>query len=102
MKQTLMISLSVDELFDIITKSIKTCLADWQSAQPAPGLDRYITRVQACERLHISTPTVHAWVKRGILKSYHVGGRTLFRESEVMTAATQVSFDFPTKKRGRY
>lgn len=44
----------------------------------------YITRKAVCEMLHITFPTLHAWIKSGKLKAYHVGGRTLFKESEVL------------------
>lgn len=56
----------------------------------------YITRAQVCKALHITLPTVHAWMKEGKLKAYHIGGRTLFKESEVMASVKPVSYS-PTK-----
>ena len=95
-----MISLSVNELAEIISKTVKACLIDWKPAQRNQDTSVYLTRAQVCDRLHISLPTVHAWMKKGILKPYHIGGRTLFRESEVMTEVNPASFDIPAKSRG--
>lgn len=96
-----MISLSVDELSKIIADTVKACLADWQPPQSKPQPDEYVTRARVCELLHISLPTVHAWMKQGKLKAYHIGGRTLFRESEIMTAAKPVSYDIPRTRTRR-
>jgi excisionase family DNA binding protein len=52
----------------------------------------YITRAQVCDRLHITLPTVHSWMKQGKLRAYHIGGRTLFKESEVMAAIQPVNY----------
>lgn len=54
--------------------------------------DGYITRAQVCKALHITLPTVHAWMKEGKLKAYHIGGRTLFKESEVLESVKPVNY----------
>lgn len=67
----------------------------------APG---YITRAGVCARLHISLPTLHAWIKRGEIKAYHVGGRTLFKESEISESVKAVSYSIGSdikKKEGK-
>ncbi len=61
-----------------------------QTKTVKPG---FITRNDVCERLHITLPTVHSWIKKGVLKPYHIGGRTLFREDEVMKAAKPVDYN---------
>lgn len=66
--------------------------------QPEPQPDGYITRNDVCNKLHITLPTVHAWMKSGKLQAYHMGGRTLFRESEVMEAVKPV--DYGNRKGG--
>lgn len=61
--------------------------------------DGYITRKDVCKLLHITLVTVHAWMKNGKLKPYHVGGRTLFLESEVLAAVKPVNYDLNKKAR---
>jgi len=43
-------------------------------------------------------PTLHSWIKQGKLMSYHIGGRTLFKESEVFGAVQAVSYSIANKK----
>lgn len=47
-------------------------------------LDDFITKKQCAQLLKISEPTVDNWRKRGILKSYKIGMRVLFKKDEVL------------------
>lgn len=88
-----------NELRALIADTVNACLADWQPEQPSPQPDGYITRNQVCKLLHITLPTVHAWMKQGKLKPYHIGNRTLFKESEVLAAVKPVNYEI--KKGGK-
>ena len=44
---------------------------------------KLLTRVQVCERLHITLPTIYSWTKKGLLKPVKVGSRVLFREDDI-------------------
>lgn len=59
----------------------------------------YITRANASGLLKISLPTLHDWTKLGYLKSYKMGTRVLYRESEIIEALEKVS-SFKFKKGG--
>ncbi len=59
----------------------------------------YITRADASKLLKISFPTLHDWTKLGYLKSYKMGTRVLYRESEIIEALEKVS-SFKFKKGG--
>jgi excisionase family DNA binding protein len=72
---------------------IELLLSQRQGTQSGPTQSTgYITRNQVCKLLHITLPTVHSWMKSGKLKAYHVGGRTLFLENEVLQAVKPVSY----------
>lgn len=43
----------------------------------------YLTRKETAELLRVSLTTLDAYSKKGYLQPYGIGGRILFRESEV-------------------
>lgn len=55
-------------------------------AKMLPKNDEYLTRKQCAERLHITLPTLHAYINKGMLVAYKIGRRTLFKSSEVDAA----------------
>lgn len=55
-------------------------------AKMLPKNDEYLTRKQCAERLHITLPTLHAYINKGVLVAYKIGRRTLFKSSEVDAA----------------
>lgn len=80
------------ELEALINNAVSRALSSTKPAPEDPKPSGYITRKQVCELLHITLPTVHSWMKDGKLKAYHVGGRTLFKEHEVMDAVKAVNY----------
>jgi excisionase family DNA binding protein len=58
----------------------------------------FISRAQVCDMLGISTPTLHKWIGEGRLIAYHIGGRTLFRPDEVISAVKPVNVHVNTGK----
>ena len=43
----------------------------------------YLKREEVAKLLRVSLPTLHDWTKSGIIKAYRIGGRVLYKESEV-------------------
>jgi excisionase family DNA binding protein len=91
-------SIGKSELESIVMRCMATVLRNQQPVAKETQPSGYITRKQVCGILHISMPTVHAWMKQGKLQSYHIGGRTLFKESEVMEAVEAVSYSVTASK----
>lgn len=52
--------------------------------------DKLLTRKETADKLKISLVTLNDWSKRGLLKSYIIGGRVLYKESEVEASLHQV------------
>jgi excisionase family DNA binding protein len=50
--------------------------------------NRYLTRREVCELLRISPPTLHDWIKLGIIKSYKIGNRVLYKERQIDESLT--------------
>lgn len=98
MQNLILSPVPLSELEILIDNAVTRAIKRQQPKEPEP--DGYITRAEVCKLLHITLPTVHAWMKQGKLKAYHVGGQTLFKESEVMESVQPVNYDLK-KKGGR-
>lgn len=48
--------------------------------------DSLMTRQQVADYFMVSLPTVHEWMNAGILKSYQIGNKRRFKNSEVQAA----------------
>ena len=55
-------------------------------AKMLPKNDEYLTRKQCAERLHITLPSLHSYINKGVLVAYKIGRRTLFKSEEVDAA----------------
>ncbi len=64
----------------------------------APTDETYLTRKETAKRLRVSLVTLTEWVNRSRLTAYKIGGRVLFRESEVESALSRI---IPLKTRRR-
>jgi excisionase family DNA binding protein len=51
---------------------------------------KFLTRKKTAEILNISLVTLNDWAKRGLIKSYTIGGRVLYKESEVEESLNEV------------
>lgn len=45
--------------------------------------ERYYTDVELSERLHVSRRTLQEWRSRGLIGYLNIGGKSLYRESEI-------------------
>lgn len=83
---------SIELRLDKLEKSISDLGTSLSENQPKPDAsDRnYLTRRETAARLKVSLVTLTDWVNRSRLKAYKIGGRVLFRESEVTAALSQI------------
>ncbi|MGV3540958.1 MAG: helix-turn-helix domain-containing protein [Rufibacter sp.] len=81
MQQILLNGLSLETLLTQIERLIEEKLTK-TSPEKAIGPE-YITRQELCLRLKVSLVTLHSWTKKGILKSYKIGNRVLYKSSEI-------------------
>nr|WP_288210178.1 helix-turn-helix domain-containing protein [uncultured Dysgonomonas sp.] len=45
--------------------------------------ERYYTNVELSEKLHVSRRTLQEWRSRGLIGYLNIGGKSLYRESEI-------------------
>ena len=95
-------NLNLSELLDKIEELIEHGIIKYSTqkepAKPKPlGL---ISRKEVASLLKISLPTLNDWTKSGLLKSYRIGTRILYKIEEVEKSLFQR--DFSKYKRGGY
>lgn len=83
MNQILLHSLTLEELLSAIEVLLDKKL---QPAKPAKSKPVYLSRKEVASLLMITLPTLHDWTKLGWLKSYKIGTRVLYKESDVIEA----------------
>ncbi|WP_336517550.1 helix-turn-helix domain-containing protein [Pollutibacter soli] len=83
MQQILFLGLSPVDFLSRIEEVIDARLKVLPShAANSPG---YLSRTEVAEILKISLPTLAEWTKQGLLKSYKIGNRVLYKLDEVET-----------------
>ena len=77
------ISVTPEQLQSEISNGVKVILdkflEHYKPVQPA----EYLTRKQVAEMFNVDISSVHNWTKRGILKSFGIGGRVYFLRSDI-------------------
>ncbi|MRT92386.1 helix-turn-helix domain-containing protein [Ancylomarina sp. 16SWW S1-10-2] len=87
MKKIYLESVSVSELIETIRNLIKENIP-----APIPNFPkRYISRTQAAEILGVSLPTLDKHSRSGLLKSYRIGRRKMFRLDQVESCLEEVA-----------
>lgn len=77
MQQTLTISMTPDELKEIIRDIFRDELRNNSN-------DHYLTRGEAAQFLKITLPTLHTWTKCGKIKAHPIGGRVLYLKNDLI------------------
>lgn len=90
MKEIMLISLTVEELEGIIKKAVLEAIKSYTLPSTSPLPEKFLTRKETADKLKISLVTLHSWTRSGLIQSYVIGGRVLFKESEVETSLYKV------------
>jgi len=74
---------TTQDLQDMITKAVKTALAELSPPQaPVTSENKYLSRQDLCDQLGITLPTLDRIVKSGAIQTYRVGSRKILFKSE--------------------
>lgn len=81
----MLISLTVEKLENIIENKISKALEklNLKQTETSTKADKLLTRNETASLFGISLVTLNKWSKLGILKSYKVGGKVLYKLSEL-------------------
>ena len=88
-KEIYLSGLTADQLSEMIRESLRDELQQFRPARPK-SKTKYLTRQETARRLRISLVTLTDWVNRGKICAHKIGGRVLFRDSDVEAALNQI------------
>ena len=88
MQTQLLITISIDEMKDIIKECISEIIEEKLLKKEPP--DELLSRKEVAKLLMISLPTLNKKQKLGKIPYYRMGTRVLFKKSEVMKSLDAV------------
>ena len=88
-KEIYLSGLTADQLSEMIRESLRDELQQFRPARPKSET-KYLTRQETARRLRISLVTLTDWVNRGKICAHKIGGRVLYRDSDVDAALNQI------------
>lgn len=90
-QETVLISLPLDQLETLVQNAIGKAIKEYSLAlhKEQENKPEYLTRKQVAEKLHLSLGTLDQYVKKGLINSYTIGHRVLFKNDEVNSSLFQ-------------
>lgn len=83
MEQILLNGIKVNELLEKIGQLIDSKIGKADNQKKLQNQSNFISRLEVAKLLKISLPTLNDWTKEGLLKSYRIGTRVLYKLHEV-------------------
>ncbi|MDB5034025.1 MAG: DNA-binding protein [Chlorobi bacterium] len=83
------LSLSIDELRDLIYRTVGDALDASKKNSPPPAEpagNELLTRKEAAEMLHVSVLTLSNWERRNILHPRRISRRVLYMKADLLAA----------------
>jgi excisionase family DNA binding protein len=90
MQQILLQGLGLNDFKNLISEALDERLALTSSKDSNNSNLDYLSRKEVSLLLKISFTTLHDWSKRGIIQSYRIGNKILYKRNEIEQAITQV------------
>jgi len=87
--QTVLISLSIEELKTLIADSLSTGLQTYHSTEPEKQEEPLLKIEDICSLFNVSKVTIHDWKRKGILPFYRISRKIYFKKNEVIDALTK-------------
>lgn len=87
MESSILIQISPEALTQMIVEAIASYLG---ADNANPKESELISRDEVCALLNFNKTTLHKHTKSGRLKSYGIGGRILYKRTEVLAAVTPI------------
>ena len=83
MKQIFLVGFDSNEFLNEISQLIDNKFSQIVNKPLTQNEPKFISRKEVAELLKITLPTLNVWTKSGILTSYRVGKRILYKSEEV-------------------
>jgi len=82
---------TTEELTGLISQAVKEAIKNGLSNQSSTlPSEKLLTRKETADKLKVSLVTLNDWTKRALIQSYIIGGRVLYKESEIEKSLFQV------------
>lgn len=94
-----LVVIPVEELETVIKTVIEQVLYHNKEQLQEKQAEKLLDRKEASKMLRISLATLHTYIKRNFFPSYKIGGKTLFKESEILDAFKKVNSPEEKQKR---
>ncbi|MFN3801336.1 helix-turn-helix domain-containing protein [Belliella pelovolcani] len=72
-----------EQLTGIINNAVTEAVKNIKIDASTPQSEKLLTRKETADKLKISLVTLNDWTKRGLIQSYIIGGRVLYKDSEI-------------------
>jgi hypothetical protein len=90
MQQVQFISVTPDQLQRAILEGVKIQLESLKTYFEPKQPKTYLSRAQVSKMLNVSFVTLNKWNKSGRLKAVGIGGRVLYRQSDIDNAIVEL------------
>ena len=89
-QQIQMISVTPEQLQNAIIEGVKTQLESLKLHFEPKQPKTYLSRAEVSKMLNVSYVTLNKWNRSGKLKAVGIGGRVLYRQSDIDKAITEL------------
>ena len=90
MEQIILQGMGIPEFKKLISEVVEERLNQLPKIEKQKSKTVYFSRVEVAEMLKISLPTLNEWSKQGVLQSYRIGTRVLYKSQEVEESLSTV------------
>lgn len=90
MDNLILSSYSPEEITGMIHNAVREAVKNSLAVTSTSQSEKLLTRKECSEKLKISLVTLNDWSKRGLIQSYLIGGRVLYKDSEIEASLHQV------------
>lgn len=91
MEKIILTTHTTEELTGLISQAVQEAVKNSFSVlSSTPQSEKLLSRKETADKLKISLVTLNDWTKRGMIQSYLIGGRVLYKETEIEKSLHQV------------
>jgi hypothetical protein len=91
MKKLILTKITAQELSQMITDAVNEAVKNIKIEQPITPSQELLSRKEVADKLKISLVTLNDWTKKGIVNSYSIGGRILYKASEINEKLSKIN-----------
>ena len=81
---------TTEQLAGIIMQAVREAVKSLEQSKNNSPSEKLLSRRETADKLKISLVTLNDWTKRGLIQSYIIGGRVLYKETEIEKSLHQV------------